>query len=256
VQAGNSVLVPSVSKSSSELVDKKRAELRKKGVPIFVRKLEATQTYKGKKKEPSGSEAGTSQLNEHAEKLLDMKCKELKIHHRTNTDMTKKASANVDLKKKVLVSPVQIGGAHKKMSSAVKMKIKTQMAKNFQKGKSIQLRKPVSENFVGKLKKKDMKDKVDTVDMDMPDLTSCLAAVATEFAAGGEEIRKMTHLRRTSHDSSPGSSQESKSPSSNQQLPHLRKEAREVPPPLSPNASSKLTFLHYSIHLCCQYTQQ
>jgi hypothetical protein len=161
--------------------------------------------------------------------------------------MTKKAPANVDLKKKVLVSSAQMGGSHKKVSSAVKMKIKSQMTKNFQKGfqkgKSVQLKKPISENSMSKLKKKVVKERVDAADMEMPDLTSCLAAVATEFAAGGENIKKVTHLRRSSHDSSPGSSQGSKSPSSNQQPPHLRKEAKEVPPPLSPNASSKLTFL-------------
>jgi hypothetical protein len=160
--------------------------------------------------------------------------------------VTKKAPANVDLKKKVLVSSAQMGGAHKKMSSAVKMKIKTQMTKNFQKGfqkgKSVQLKKPVSENLMGKLKKKDVKDRVDSVDIQMPDLTSCLAAVASEFATGGENIKKVTHLRRSSHDSSTGSNQGSKSPSSNQQPPHLRKETKEVVPPVSPNASSKLTF--------------
>ena len=71
----------------------------------------------------------------------------------------------------------------------------------------------------------------------MPDLTSCLAAVATEFEAEGENNKKATHLRRTSHDSSPGPSQGS----SNQQPPLLKKETKDVPPPLSPNASSKLT---------------
>lgn len=257
VHAGNSVPVPCGSKSSSELDDKKRAEVRKKGVPIFVRKQETTQTYKGKKKDPSGSDTESFNLSENAERLLEMKCKELKIHHRTNADINKKAPTNVDLKKKVLVSSSQLGGAHKKISCAVRMKIKTQMTKNFQrgvqKGKSVQFKKSVS---MGKLKKKDVKERVDAVEMEMPDLTSCLAAVATEFATGGENIKKVTHLRRSSHDSSPGSSPGSKSPSSNQQYPHLRKEAKEVPPPLSPNASSKLTFptlvgklLHRSLKL-------
>jgi hypothetical protein len=247
MKGGNSVPLPCVSQNTSELDDKKQTEVRKKGVPIFVRKLESTQTYKGKnKKEPSGTGTGAFQLSENAEKLLEMKCKELKIHHRTHMDMTKKASANVDVKKKVMVSATQMG-THKKMSSAVKMKIKTQMTKNFQKGfqkgKSVQLKKPVSENSVGKLKKKDdVKDRIDAVDMEMPDLMSCLATVATEFAAGGENIKKAIYLRRYSHDSSPGPSQGSKSPSS-QQPPLLRKEARDVPPPLSPNASSKLTLL-------------
>jgi hypothetical protein len=237
MKAGSCVSAPSGTKNSSELDDTKRTEVRKKGVPIFVRKLEATQTYKGKKKkEPAGNDSGTLHLAENAEKLLEMKCKELKVHHRTQIDVSKKPACG-DVKKKVLVSAAQMG-THKKMSSAVKMKIKSQMTKNFQKGKSIQLKKPMSENSVGKLKKKeDMKDRLDTVDLEMPDLTSCLAAVATEFEAEGENVKKATHLRRTSHDSSPGPSQGS----SNQQPPLLKKETKDVPPPLSPNASSKLT---------------
>jgi hypothetical protein len=241
VKAGNCIPASSGCKSSSEVDDAKRTAVRKKGVPIFVRKLESTQTYKGKKKkDPSGSDAGVLDLSENTEKLLEMKCKELKIHHRTPTDMTKKPSANVDIKKKVLVSATQTG-MNKKMSSTVKLKIKNQMAKNFQKGKSVQLKKPVSENLASKLKRKeDMKDAVDAVDVEMPDLTSCLAAVATEFATGDENIKKAAHLRRSSHDSSPGPRQGSKSPSSSQQPPLLRKEARDVPPPLSPNSTSKL----------------
>lgn len=250
VKAGNCIPASSGSKGSSEVDDTKRTEARKKGVPIFVRKLEATQTYKGKKKkEPSGSDSGVLHLSENAEKLLEMKRKELKIHHRTHTDMSKKPSASVDVKKKVPIGAAQTN-THKKMSSTVKMKIKNQMTKSFQKGKSVQLKKPVSENPVSKLKRKeDMKDMVDAVDMEMPDLTSCLAAVANEFAAGDENIKKATHLRRSSHDSSPGPHQGSKSPSSSQQPPLLRKEARDIPPPLSPNASSKLirpSFIKYS----------
>lgn len=245
LKAGNCVPAPSGAKNSSELDDIRRNEARKKGVPIFVRKLEATQTYKGKKKkESSSNESRTLHLGEN-EKLLEMKCKELKAHQRTQIDMSKKPAsgdmskkpASGDVKKKVLVSATQVG-AHKKMSSAVKMKIKSQMTKNFQKGKSVQLKKPVFENSVGKLKKKeDVKDRVDSVDLEMPDLTSCLAAVATEFEAEGENNKKATHSRRTSHDSSPGPSQGS----SNQQPPLLKKETKDVPPPLSPNASSKLT---------------
>jgi hypothetical protein len=241
VKAGNYIPASSGCKSSSEADDAKRTAVRKKGVPIFVRKLESAQTYKGKKKkDPSGSNAGVLHMSENTEKLLELKCKELKIHHRTPTDMTKKPSANVDIKKKILVGATQ-SGMHKKMSSAVKLKIKNHMAKGFQKGKSGQSKKPVSENPVSKLKRKeDVKNAVDAVDVEMPDLTSCLAAVATEFAAVDENIRKTTHLRRSSHDSSPGPHQSSKSPSSSQQPPLLRKEARDVPPPLSPNASSKL----------------
>ena len=238
MKAGNCVPAPSGAKNSSELDDIKRNEVRKKGVPIFVRKLEATQTYKGKKKkEPTGSESGTLHLGEKAEKLLEIKCKELKAHHRTQIDVCKKPASG-DVKKKVLVSATQMG-AHKRMSSAVKMKIKSQMTKNFQKGKSVQLKKPLFENSVGKLKKKeDVKDRVESIDLEMPDLTSCLAAVATEFEAEGENNKKATHSRRTSHDSSPGPSQGS----SNQQPPLLKKETKDVPPPLSPNASSKLTW--------------
>jgi hypothetical protein len=211
--------------------------VRKKGVPIFVRKLESTQTYKGKKKrEPNGSESGTSHLGENAEKLLDMKCKELKVHQKTHIDVSKKPASG-DVKKKVVVSAAQMG-THKKMSSAVKMKLKGQMTKNFQKVKSVQLKKPVFENSVGKLKKKeDVKGRVDSSDLEMPDLTSCLAAVATEFEAERENNKKATHLRRTSHDLSPGPSQGP----SNQQPPLLKKETKDVPPPLSPNASSKFT---------------
>ncbi|PNF39323.1 hypothetical protein B7P43_G16561, partial [Cryptotermes secundus] len=202
VKAGNCIPASSGSKGSSEVDDTKRTEARKKGVPIFVRKLETTQTYKGKKKkEPSGSDTGVLHLSENAEKLLEMKCKELKIHHRTHTDMTKKPPASVDVKKKVLIGATQTG-THKRMSSTVKMKIKNQMTKSFQKGKSVQLKKPVSENPVSKLKRKeDTRDMVDAVDVEMPDLTSCLAAVATEFAAGDESVKKATHLRRSSHDS-------------------------------------------------------
>lgn len=237
MKAGNCVPAPSGAKNSLELDDTKRNEVRKKGVPIFVRKLEATQTYKGKKKkEPTGNDSGALHVGENAEKLLEMKGKDLKVHHRTQIDVSKKPACG-DVKKKVLVGAAQVG-AHKKISSAVKMKIKSQMTKNFQKGKSVQLKKPVSENSVGKLKKKeDAKDRVGAVDLEMPDLTSCLAAVATEFEAEGENNKKATHLRRTSHDSSPGPSQGS----SNQQPPLLKKETKDVPPPLSPNASSKLT---------------
>ncbi|XP_069701223.1 serine-rich adhesin for platelets [Periplaneta americana] len=244
---GSSASVASSSKSSSVFSDKKRAEVRKKGVPIFVRKAESTQTYKGKKKKdnkqvPTNNNVAVSRLSESAERLLEIKCKELKIHPKTHADMKK--TGNVETKKRVPVTAAQTN-THKKMSTAVKMKIKSQMTKNFQKGfqkaKPLKLKKSIPES---KIKKKEGKtgDKTDPLDVEMPDLTSCLAAVASEFAAEGESLKKAAQLRRGSHDSSPCSSQGSKSPS-NQQPPLLKKETRDVPPPLSPNASSYSTLI-------------
>ena len=235
----SNVSIPSSSKRSSDLSEKKRTEVRKKGVPIYIRKLEETQTYKGKKKRETSSSAGAS-LPHSAEKLLEMKCKELKMHNKVHVDSGKKTAQTVDSKKKIAVIQP---GPPKKMSSTIKMKLKAQMSKNFQKGmqkaKSNKLKKAVPE---GKTKKKEdskQGEKHGTSDVEMPDLTSCLAAVATEFAAEAESHKKVVALRRNSHDSSQSSSHSSRSPSYSQPAPALRKESKEVPPPLSPNASSK-----------------
>ncbi|PSN33096.1 hypothetical protein C0J52_19407 [Blattella germanica] len=240
-KGGSSVPVPSSSKSSSDVNDKRRTETRKKGVPIFVRKPNAAQTYRGKKKrdaESASNSTGSSALSQSVEKFIEMKCKEFKIQQK-QPDPNKKSSVNTEIKKK---SGITHTGPHKKMGAAVKMKLKAQMSKNFQKGfqkgKPLKLKKSIAEN---KIKKKDDKKNVDksgAVDTEMPDLTSCLAAVATEFAAEAESHKKISTLRRNSHDSSPCPSHGSKSANCSQPPPVLRKEAKELPPPLSPNASS------------------
>ncbi|KAJ9580254.1 hypothetical protein L9F63_004067 [Diploptera punctata] len=222
--------VPCSSKNSCDLSDKKRTVVRKKGVPIFVRKLDAAQTYKGKKK--NSSSASNTQ---NTEKLVDIKCKELKVHNKVQADSGKKAAQNGESKKRVALTQ---SGPSKKVPGAVKMKLKAQVSKNFQKGfqkgKPVKLKKPVSE---GKPKKHG-----DKIDVEMPDLTSCLAAVATEFAAEAESHKKVVALRRGSNDSSQSLSTSSKSPNCSQP-PMLKKEPKEPPPPLSPNASSYSTLI-------------
>ncbi|XP_068081157.1 enolase-phosphatase E1 isoform X2 [Anabrus simplex] len=236
-----------VTPSGNVPVSKQGSSVRKRGVPIFVRKVESVQTYtpKGKKKKDvKTSESASVNLfktvvpNRSVGGSSEQGSKEMKTGPKVQTQTSQKTVGD---KKRALVT--------NKMSATDKAKLKVEMSKNFQKGlqkvKGPKLKKKASENVITKAKKKEdaTKDKVAKVKKgseaaigEVSDLNSCLASVASAFAAEGKVGKKGSGSNGTSHTSSPCPSRSSKSPTPSRP-PLLKKEPR-LAAPLSPNAAT------------------
>ncbi|CAG2066139.1 unnamed protein product, partial [Timema podura] len=225
---------------------------RKKGVPIFVRKFERVQTYKGKKRKatlPNAELETTSILGdmskespntkvpvEKVTKLVDqpegiptvagqfvkgpnktgqsMKNKPQLNGDAAQIEPLKKSTTNLGNKKKVVDSV----NFKTKTDASVNVKLKAQMAKHFNqgfvKGKSLELKTAVAGTDASTKPKKEP-------------VTSSLEPRVSELV--GKLKKKLPESKESSKSSSPNQSRGSKSPTP---------VVRPLPPPLSPSTSS------------------
>nr|CAD7408988.1 unnamed protein product [Timema poppensis] len=226
---------------------------RKKGVPIFVRKFERVQTYKGKKRKatlPNAVLETTSILGDMSKESPNTKVPVEKVtksvdqsegiptvagqfvkgSNKTVQSMKNKPQLNGDAAQiEPLKKATTILGNKRKMvdsvnfktktDASVNMKLKAQMSKNFNqglvKGRSLELKTAVAGTDGASTK-----PKKETV-------TSTLEPRVSELV--GKLKKKLPESKESSKSSSPNQSRGSKSPT-----PVIR----PLPPPLSPSTSS------------------
>nr|CAD7392004.1 unnamed protein product [Timema cristinae] len=226
---------------------------RKKGVPIFVRKFERVQTYKGKKrkatlsnpvlettsilgdmsKESPNTKVPVEKVTKSVDQLegiptvagqfvkgSNKTVQSMKNKPQLNGDAAqieplKKATTNLGNKRKMVDSV----NFKTKTDASVNMKLKAQMAKNFNKGfvkgRSLELKTAVAGTDGAS-----PKPKKETV-------TSSLEPRVSELV--GKLKKKLPESKESSKSSSPNQSRGSKSPTP---------VVRPLPPPLSPSTSS------------------
>ncbi|KAJ8878024.1 hypothetical protein PR048_022487 [Dryococelus australis] len=154
---------------------KRKVPVRKKGVPIFVRKTSKVQTYLGKQKP-----ARHKFLADSGKGAVQVAVGKLRVESAQH-DVTKKqmSGGTVDVKRKAC----EIANGSKKIGSMDKQRLKAQMARNFHRG--------IEKGKVLKLKKNSAEDKVDKKQ--------------------GEEKADKKQVKK-SHSSSPSSSRSSSVP--------------------------------------------